>query len=181
MFAEQYTHGGVIMYSRCLEEQLLIQRLIKVNQSKGEKAEKKRIVSANLDEAVQFYTQYIAPTYVVPPVSDSHQEKRESKVDFQRMNIQEVLEVSKVLRQRKEEQQKEQSKLSASHQEKEENTGEVENFAEMAAYERLDCSHKDSYLLYSYNCYGRHSMLGRDIKPGSYGGRITNGNFGVKA
>lgn len=181
IFANEYTHGGVSMYSRCLEEQLLIQRLIKVNQTNREKADKKRTVSVYLDEAVQFYMQNVVSTYAVSPVTEMPQEKREIKADFQRMNIQEVLEVSKVLRRRKEEQENKYPENSAKQQEKEENMDTTENSAATTAYECLDCSQRDNYLLYSYNCFGRHSMIGRDIKPGSYGGRITTGDFVVKA
>lgn len=49
------------------------------------------------------------------------------------------------------------------------------------ALDRLDVNRTEGYLLYSYDQTGAHSILGRDIRPGSYGGRITMGNYAQKA
>lgn len=49
------------------------------------------------------------------------------------------------------------------------------------AFERLDMSRQEGYLLYSYDNKGAQSLLGQDIRPGSYGGRITVGNYTNKA
>ncbi len=45
------------------------------------------------------------------------------------------------------------------------------------AYDRLDANRCSGFLLYSYNKHGLHSVLGEHITPGSYGGRITVGDF----
>jgi len=39
----------------------------------------------------------------------------------------------------------------------------------------------ENYLLYSYNSRGAHSLIGRDIRPSGYGGRITVGHYKSKA
>lgn len=39
----------------------------------------------------------------------------------------------------------------------------------------------ENYLLYSYNRRGAHSLIGRDIRPSSYGGHITAGHYKSKA
>ena len=49
------------------------------------------------------------------------------------------------------------------------------------AYDRLDANRCAGFLLYSYDKYGAHSVLGEHITPGSYGGRITSGDFITKA
>lgn len=49
------------------------------------------------------------------------------------------------------------------------------------AYDLLECRRGDEYLLYSYDKLGCHSVLGKDVSPSSYGGRITSGDFGRKA
>lgn len=49
------------------------------------------------------------------------------------------------------------------------------------AYDRLDANRCAGFLLYSYDKYGVHSVLGEQISPGSYGGRITSGDFITKA
>lgn len=49
------------------------------------------------------------------------------------------------------------------------------------SYDMLDVNRCAGFLLYSYDKHGTHSILGEDNKPGGYGGRITNGEFGRKA
>ena len=49
------------------------------------------------------------------------------------------------------------------------------------AYDRLDVNRTEGYLLYSYDKQGTHSILGRDIRPGGYGDRITDGEYRNKA
>ena len=61
-----------------------------------------------------------------------------------------------------------------------EDTGSAKNKGNRA-YDKLDCSRKEAYLLYSYDKSGCHSIIGKDIGPGSYGGRLTSGDFGSKA
>lgn len=52
---------------------------------------------------------------------------------------------------------------------------------ELSVYDRLDANRCSGFLLYSYNKDGVHSVLGENISPGSYGGRITSGSFISKA
>ena len=52
---------------------------------------------------------------------------------------------------------------------------------EQTVYDRLDANRCAGFLLYSYDKYGAHSVLGEHITPGSYGGRITSGDFITKA
>lgn len=49
------------------------------------------------------------------------------------------------------------------------------------ALQNLDCSRGQDYLLYSYNKTGNECIIGKDNQPGTYGGRITNGNYYSKA
>jgi len=46
------------------------------------------------------------------------------------------------------------------------------------AMKRLEA---ENYLLYSYNRRGAHSLIGKDIRPSSYGGHITAGHYKSKA
>lgn len=48
-------------------------------------------------------------------------------------------------------------------------------------YDMLDENRCPGFLLYSYDKNGTHSVLGENISPGSYGGRITSGGFVSKA
>lgn len=48
-------------------------------------------------------------------------------------------------------------------------------------YDLLDENRCPGFLLYSYDKNGTHSVLGENISPGSYGGRITSGGFVSKA
>ena len=48
-------------------------------------------------------------------------------------------------------------------------------------YDMLDENRCPGFLLYSYDKNGTHSVLGENINPGSYGGRITSGGFVSKA
>lgn len=52
---------------------------------------------------------------------------------------------------------------------------------ELSVYDKLDANRCSGFLLYSYNKNGVHSVLGENISPGSYGGRITSGSFISKA
>lgn len=49
------------------------------------------------------------------------------------------------------------------------------------AFDRLDVNRTEGHLLYSYDKKGTHSILGKDIAPGGYGDRITNGSYADKA
>ena len=48
-------------------------------------------------------------------------------------------------------------------------------------YDMLDENRCPGFLLYSYDKNGTHSVLGENISPSSYGGRITSGGFVSKA
>lgn len=50
-----------------------------------------------------------------------------------------------------------------------------------SVYDKLDENRCPGFLLYSYDKNGVHSVLGENISPGSYGGRITGGGFVSKA
>jgi len=52
---------------------------------------------------------------------------------------------------------------------------------ELSVYDKLDANRCSGFLLYSYDKNGVHSVLGENISPGSYGGRITSGSFASKA
>lgn len=52
---------------------------------------------------------------------------------------------------------------------------------ESSVYDKLDENRCPGFLLYSYDKNGAHSVLGENISPGSYGGRITSGRFISKA
>ena len=53
--------------------------------------------------------------------------------------------------------------------------------APSSVYDKLDENRCPGFLLYSYDKNGVHSVLGENISPGSYGGRITGGGFVSKA
>ena len=53
--------------------------------------------------------------------------------------------------------------------------------APSSVYDQLDENRCPGFLLYSYDKNGVHSVLGENISPGSYGGRITSGSFVSKA
>lgn len=50
-----------------------------------------------------------------------------------------------------------------------------------SVYDQLDENRCPGFLLYSYDKNGVHSVLGENISPGGYGGRITSGSFVSKA
>ena len=50
-----------------------------------------------------------------------------------------------------------------------------------SVYDVLDENRCPGFLLYSYDKNGTHSVLGENISPGGYGGRITSGGFVSKA
>lgn len=52
---------------------------------------------------------------------------------------------------------------------------------ELTVYDKLDANRCSGFLLYSYDKNGIHSILGENISPGGYGGRITSGSFISKA
>lgn len=52
---------------------------------------------------------------------------------------------------------------------------------ELSVYDKLDANRCSGFLLYSYDKNGIHSVLGENISPGSYGGRITSGSFASNA
>lgn len=52
---------------------------------------------------------------------------------------------------------------------------------ELSVYDKLDANRCSGFLLYSYDKNGVHSVLGENISPSSYGGRITSGSFASKA
>lgn len=63
--------------------------------------------------------------------------------------------------------------------------GEIENGEDglqtESSFDKLDVNRSAGFLLYSYDKRGGHSILGRDVSPGYYGGRITSGDFIRKA
>ena len=180
------------MDSRRLAEMELLHRLSRIDDVRTYQQLEQRLdikenrrTSMSMQEALALYLQSIAPAIVPKLPKEEHRGKTDSNKRQESPGTMEVVEVYRLANQRKQD-AKERTKdrkypkeISAEElRELEENTS---NIWLQNAFDRLDCSRAEGYLLYSYNKQGTHSIIGHDNQPGTYGGRITSGDFGRKA
>lgn len=181
------------MYSRKLMERNLLHRLSHINDIHRQTIllsrdmKDARMESLSMQEAIAMYMQYAMAEVISQPAEKKRapNRKEETKdLDGQAMVIVEVCQISN---QRKED-ARERSKEKRERQRKSPGVPvgrmpgmEEEIILPQTPYDTLDANRCAGFLLYSYDKHGAHSILGEDISPGSYGGRITNGEFGRKA
>lgn len=180
------------MDSRRLAEMELLHRLSRIDDvctyqqlERRLDIKENRRTSMSMQEAMALYLQSIAPAIVPKLPIEGQKGKTDSKKQQESPGAMEVVEVYRLANQRK---QDAKERTKEKKQDKEKNVNELsqqqENVSDIwsqNAFERLDCSCAEGYLLYSYNKQGAHSIIGHDNQPGTYGGRITSGEFGTKA
>lgn len=181
------------MYSRKPMERNLLHRLSYINDIQkqtvllGRDMKDARMESMSMQEAVAMYMQCAMAEVISQPKEkkrvSSHKEETEN-AERQAMAIVEVCQISNQRR----EDAKERTKEKRERQRKFPGVPvgrmpdlEEEIMLPQTPYDTLDVNRCAGFLLYSYDKHGTHSVLGEDISPGSYGGRITNGEFGTKA
>lgn len=180
------------MDSRRLAEMELLHRLSRIDDVRTYQQLERRLdikenrrTSMSMQEALALYLQSIAPA-IVPKLP---KEEQKGKIDSNKrqdiFGTMEVVEVYRLANQRKQD-AKERTKEKKHPKGIDWNklNGNQENASDIwsqNAFNRLDCSRAEGYLLYSYNKQGTHSIIGHDNQPGTYGGRITSGDFGRKA
>ena len=181
------------MYSRKPMERNLLHRLSYINDIHkqtvllGRDMKDARMESMSMQEAIAMYTQ-CAMAEIIPQskgkkrVPDRKEEAENA--DHEAMAIVEVCQISN---QRKED-AKERTKEKRERLRKSPGVpvGKIPGMEEeiilpQTPYDMLDVNRCAGFLLYSYDKHGTHTVLGEDNRPGSYGGRITNGEFGRKA
>lgn len=190
-------HGGGIMDSRRLAEMELLHRLSRIDDVRTYQQLERRLdikenrrTSMSMQEALALYLESIAPAIVPKLPMEEQKVKTDSNKRQGSPDTMEVVEVYRLTNQRKQN-AKERAKEKKHHKEidlnerneEQKNTSDKEasDIWLQNAFDRLDCSRAEGYLLYSYNRQGTHSIIGHDNQPGTYGGRITSGDFGRKA
>lgn len=178
------------MHSRRLEERQLLHRLSKIDDILAVQAAKKKEkllhpiqkAGMSMEEALAIYMESVVPVLVAQIPLQGKSSTRTKKEELS--EVKEVVEVSHIVQKQKENAKehtkKKKEEKRNSFQDCMEDTGSAKNKGNRA-YDKLDCSRKEAYLLYSYDKSGCHSIIGKDIGPGSYGGRLTSGDFGSKA
>lgn len=143
--------------------------------------------SMSMQEAIAIYMQCAIAETVSQPKEKKRVGNRREETESANREALAIVEVCQISNQRKED-AKERAKEKRERQRKSPGVpvGSIPNREEeiilpQTPYDMLDVNRCAGFLLYSYNKKGTHSILGEDIKPGSYGGRITNGEFGRKA
>lgn len=178
------------MYGRELAEYTLLNRLsriddIRLHQSmvkQPREEEQHHTVSRSIPEIMSIYMSSIG-TQAVIQTGENRQHTVEEK-DSDHQSMMEVAEIYRIASRRREDAREHLHDKQAVK----DHSNQIADKQDMAAdaeddpaYECLDCSRGESYLLYSYNAKGTHSLLGRDVRPGNYGGSITSGDFFSKA
>lgn len=146
-----------------------------------------RMESMSMQEAIAMYMQ-CAMAEIVPQSKDRKRvSNRKEEAENAGRQAMEIVEVCQISNQRKED-AKERTKEKRERQRKSPGVpvGRIPEMEEeivlpQTPYDMLDVNRCAGFLLYSYDKHGTHTVLGEDCKPGSYGGRITNGEFGRKA
>ncbi|MEE1257953.1 MAG: hypothetical protein UHN47_15795 [Lachnospiraceae bacterium] len=181
------------MYSRKPMERNLLHRLSHINDIHRQTVllnrniKDARMESMSMQEVIAIYMQGA----VAETVSQSKEKKRvfNQREEAERANREAlaIVEVCQISNQRKED-AKERTKEKRERQRKSPGVPvgripgqEEEIILPQTSYDMLDVDRCAGFLLYSYNKQGIHSILGENINSGSYGGRITNGEFGRKA
>lgn len=180
------------MDSRRLAEMELLHRLSRIDDVRTYQQLERRLdikenrrTSMSMQEALALYLQSIAPAIVPKLPMEEQKGKTDSNKWQGSPGTMEVVEVYRLANQRKQDakerakEKKHQKEIDLNElNEKKENASDIWS---QNAFDRLDCSRAEGYLLYSYNRQGTHSIIGHDNQPGTYGGRITSGDFGRKA
>lgn len=175
------------MHSSKLDERQLLHRLSKIDEILAAQeitGGRKNVprTGMSMEEALAVYMESVVPVVVTRL---PEQEKPSGRTKKQQVSeVTEVVEASHILYKQKENasehKKQKKEKKNTSFQECMEGTKTADNTGSLA-YDRMDCSNKEAYLLYSYDKTGCHSIIGKDINPGSYGGSITRGDFKRKA
>ncbi|MBQ3165091.1 MAG: hypothetical protein IJC02_11275 [Lachnospiraceae bacterium] len=146
-----------------------------------------RMESMSMQEAIAMYMQCAVVETISQPKEKKRVRNQKEEAERASREALAIVEVSQISNQRKED-AKERIKEKRERQRKSPGVpvGSIPDLEEeiilpQTPYDMLDVNRCAGFLLYSYNKHGTHSILGEDIKPGSYGGRITNGEFGRKA
>lgn len=180
------------MDSRRLAEMELLHRLSKIDDVRTYQQLERRLdikenrrTSMSMQEALALYLQNVAPAIVPKMPMEGQKWKTHSDKRQESPGTMEVVEVYRLANQRKQDakeraKEKKHSK-SINVDELQKEQGNDSEIWCQNAFERLDCSCAEGYLLYSYNKQGTHSIIGHDNQPRTYGGRITSGEFGRKA
>lgn len=136
----------------------------------------------SMQEALAVYMQRVIPACVPPGEEEKKVEKKSEEAISDNMM---VVAVYQIANQRKQDAQKntkkKQGRMAVGIP-----LGSISAYEEVGVppvidFDKLDVNRGAGYLLYSYDKKGTHSILGDHVKPGSYGDRITDGDFGKKA
>lgn len=136
----------------------------------------------SMDAAILvYYEQVVAPNIIFALPEKESLHTQEAELKEKTAQIQHIYEINKThhQKQRQEQQQNKPQKQIRTQFKLDTPKSILVNKAN--DFDQLDCNRSEQYLLYSYDCLGCHSILGNHASPGSYGGRITNGEFGRKA
>lgn len=181
------------MYSRKPMERNLLHRLSHINDIHRQTVllsrdmKDARMESMSMQEAIAMYMQCAVAEMIPQPKEKKRVLNRKDEAEHASREALEIVEVCQISNQRRED-AKERSKEKRERQRKSPGVpvGRIPDMEEeivlpQTPYDMLDVNRCAGFLLYSYDKHGTHTILGEDIKPGSYGGRITNGEFGRKA
>lgn len=181
------------MYSRKPMERNLLHRLSHINDIHrqtvllGRNMKDARMESMSMQEAIAIYMQCAVAEIVPQPKEKKRVPNRKEEAEYANREALAIVEVCQISNQRRED-ARERNKEKRERQRKSPGVpvGSIPEMEEeiilpQTPYDMLDVNRCAGFLLYSYDKHGTHSILGEDIKPGSYGGRITNGEFGRKA
>lgn len=181
------------MYSRKLMERNLLHRLSHINDIHRQTVflsrdmKDARMESMSMQEAIAIYMQCAVAEMLPQPKEKERMLNRKEETEHANREAMAIVEVCQITNQRRED-AKERSKEKRERQRKSPGVPvgrmpdmEEEIILPQTPYDTLDVNRCAGFLLYSYDKHGVHTILGEDIKPGSYGGRITNGEFGRKA
>lgn len=181
------------MYSRKLTERELLHRLSYIHDIRRQTVllsrsmRDARMESMSMQQAIAIYMQCAVAEMITQPKEQERAVSRREKAEYAGQEAQAIVEVCQISNQRKED-AKERTKENRERQRRAPGVPvgsmpdmEEEIILPQTPYDMLDVNRCAGFLLYSYDKHGTHCILGDDIKPGSYGGRITNGEFGRKA
>lgn len=181
------------MYSRKPTERDLLHRLSHINDIHKQTMllsrdmRDARMESMSMQEAIAMYMQCAMAEMIPQSKEKKRVPSRQEEAENASRQAMAIVEVCQISNQRKED-AKERTKEKREQQRKSPGVpvGRIPEMEEeivlpQTPYDMLDVNRCAGYLLYSYDKHGGHSVLGEDIKPGGYGGRITNGEYGEKA
>ncbi len=181
------------MYSRKPMERDLLHRLSHINDIRQQtmllnrSMQDARMESMSMQAAIALYMQYAVAEMIPQPKEKKQIPNRREEAEHAGKEALAIVEVCQISNQRRED-AKERTKEQRERQRKSPGVPagpipdqEEEIILPQTPYDMLDVNRCAGFLLYSYDKRGTHCILGEDNKPGSYGGRITGGEFGRKA